>query len=184
MLNSYINQKLNVRWNATLSEKFSVSNGVRQGGILSPLLFGIYIDELLLRLKKSGIGCRMGIHYVGALGFADDITLICPTVYGLKLMINICEQFAEEYDLTFNGSKSQLLIFNKNKSHTPDPCIKINGNSIKKVSSTTHLGNLLHTEKDYECIEEGKKSLNCTVNMFLSCFKVCNHSIKIKLFQQ
>ena len=37
----------------------------------------------------------MGIHYVGALGFADDITLICPTVYGLKLMINICEQFAE-----------------------------------------------------------------------------------------
>ena len=55
LLNSYTNQKLNVRWNATLSELFGVTNGVRQGGILSPILFGVYMDELLNRINRSGI---------------------------------------------------------------------------------------------------------------------------------
>ena len=184
LLNSYINQKLNVRWNVALSEMFSVSNGVRQGGILSPIFFAIYIDELLFRLKRSGVGCHMGNHFVGSLGFADDITLLCPTLHGLKIMINICEQFAKEYDLLFNGKKSMLMVFSKDKSNVSDPCIKLNGDIIKKVNSAIHLGNFLSTENENECIEEGIKKFNCSVNMFLSRFKVCNPTTRVKLFQQ
>ena len=36
-----------------------------------------------------GVGCHMGTHFVGSLGFADDIILLCPTLYGLKTMITI-----------------------------------------------------------------------------------------------
>ena len=94
-----------------ISEQFGLSNGVRQGGVISPVLFGIYIDELLLKLKRVGIGCHVGHYYFGAFGYADDIILLCPTLSGLKEMIKICESYATEHSITFNGTKSKLLIF-------------------------------------------------------------------------
>ena len=113
------------------------------------------MDELLNRLKSSDIGCHMGLHYVGALGFADDITLLCPSLSGIKTMLSICEQFAAEYDLIFNGTKSKLLIFDKGSSDIPYPCIKLNGVVMNKFDKAVHLGNTFPTKRDYECIEDG-----------------------------
>ena len=53
--------------------------GVKQGGVLPPILFSVYIDELLKRLKESEYGCYIGNTYFGALSNADDVTLLCPT---------------------------------------------------------------------------------------------------------
>ena len=53
-----------------------------------------------------------------------------------------------------------LLIFSKNISNFSDPCIKLNGDVIKKVNSANHLGNFLTTENEFECIDEGTKSFN------------------------
>ena len=103
----YINQTLRVKWGSVMSESFTVMNGVKQGGVLSPVLFAVYTDGLLLRLQESGIGCHMGEHYAGALAYADDVTLISPSMTGLKKMSSICEQYASEYDILFNGSKSK-----------------------------------------------------------------------------
>ena len=69
-------------WESYTSRYFDVANGVKQGGVISPILFIIYIDELLLLLEKSGIGCHIGTMFVGAIGYADDLTLICPIVSG------------------------------------------------------------------------------------------------------
>ena len=77
LLNMYTNQKLQVKWNSCKSPKFKVTNGVRQGGVLSPRLFSVYVDELLERLKINGAGCHIGHHFIGALGYADDIVLLC-----------------------------------------------------------------------------------------------------------
>ena len=60
-----------------MSESFTVMNGIKQGGVLSPVL---YTDGLLLRLQESGIECHMGGHYAGALAYADDITLISLSI--------------------------------------------------------------------------------------------------------
>ncbi len=43
----YLNQKLRIRWNSTHSQYFNVSNGVKQGGVISPILFYIYMVRLL-----------------------------------------------------------------------------------------------------------------------------------------
>ena len=56
LLNMYIQQKLQVKWNNHISYKFNVTNGVRQGGVLSPYLFSVYMDELLVTLKNNGVG--------------------------------------------------------------------------------------------------------------------------------
>ncbi len=86
LMSMYINQKLMVTFNENSSEWFNVTNGVEQGGVLSPTLFGIYIDGMLFQLKESGIGCYIGDVYCGGLGYADDLTLLVPTIKGLKKM--------------------------------------------------------------------------------------------------
>ena len=64
--NWYVDQKLSVRWNSKSSYSFNVSNGVRQGGVVSPILFTIYIDKLLLELRQQGVGCYWNYYFAGA----------------------------------------------------------------------------------------------------------------------
>jgi len=55
-----------------------VLNGVKQGGIISPILFCVYIDDLLLLLAQSEVGCFIGNWFNRALAYADDIVLLAP----------------------------------------------------------------------------------------------------------
>jgi len=67
LINWYSTQQLTVCWNGAVSRPFGTLNGVRQGGVLSPLLFSLYLDDLLADISSAGIGCHyMGI-FVGAL---------------------------------------------------------------------------------------------------------------------
>ncbi len=77
-----------MKWNQYTTNTFKVSNGVKQGGILSPVLFTLYIDELLIRLNKSGLGCDICHCYIchifaGAFECADDVTMLSSiqTIY-------------------------------------------------------------------------------------------------------
>ena len=71
------------------------------------------MDSLIKRLKDSNIDCKVGNNYVGVFGYADDLTLINPTLTELKSMLAICENYADEYKILLNASKSQLLHFTK-----------------------------------------------------------------------
>ena len=75
---------MQVRWGDILSQQFPVRNGVKQEGVLSPVLFTAYIDHLLKPLKQRNIGCQIGNSYLGVFGYADDLTLLCPSLTGLK----------------------------------------------------------------------------------------------------
>ena len=104
----YRDQNSSVLWNKTLSENFSVSNGVRQGGVLSPILFIVYIDELLTRIESQTVGCYWSHYFVGALGYADDIVLLALSASALRMMLNTCCKFANDYKLLFNSGKHNL----------------------------------------------------------------------------
>ena len=107
----YAHQCLNVSWNNSQSKYFSTTNGVKQrgGGVLSPILFSVYIDELLTRIKHSGYGCMVGHVYCGAFAYADDIALVAPTTHALKATCDIRRNYAHEYDIQFNTAKCQLI---------------------------------------------------------------------------
>ena len=93
------------------SGSFGVTNGVRQGGVLSLLLFTVYIDELLLRLANCGVGCHFGRHFVGSLCYADDVALLVPSPFALRIMLSVCECFAldSRYSRT---CKLNILLMN------------------------------------------------------------------------
>ena len=55
-----------VKWNGSLSSKFEVTNCVKQGGVMSPLLFSVYLNDLLCQLRDQNISCHMNSHFVGA----------------------------------------------------------------------------------------------------------------------
>ena len=182
LLNMYTKQKLQVKWNDCKSAKFDVTNGVRQGSVLSPLLFSVYIDELLEKLKASGIGCYIGYHYIGALGYADDIILLCPSVAGLKKMIKICEDYANEHSIKFNGKKSKYLIFG---DYNYNPTLKVNNEVVARCESALHLGHLIHTKNtNKELIDQAIKDFNRSYYSFISKFGTCNTTTKNKLFHQ
>jgi hypothetical protein len=134
----YTNQGIRIKWNGFCSRSFSVSNGVKQGGVLSPILFVVYIDQLLRRLSESGFGCHIGTTFVGALSYADDLVLLCPTVTSLKRMLDICSRFADEYDVKFNPKKSKHIYFANGESFDVD--IIFNNECIEEVSEESHLG--------------------------------------------
>ena len=68
---------------------------VRQGGVLSPVLFGVYrlyVNDIITRVESSGYGCEIAGKCVGILMYADELLLISATCNGLSRLIEICEQ--------------------------------------------------------------------------------------------
>ena len=97
---------MHVQWNSAHSTPFSIHNGVKQGGVLSPILFSMYFKSLLEKLKDSGLGCHVGRTFAGAFAYADDFALVSPSLSGLRLMIRICEQYAMEYSIVLKSNQS------------------------------------------------------------------------------
>ena len=84
---------MSISWGNNVSFLFDVSNGVKQGGVLLPILFNIYMDCLIDKLKNSGVGCHIGNKFMGAYAYADDLVLLAPTKQGMKILLNLWEQF-------------------------------------------------------------------------------------------
>ena len=97
LLKVYIFSSATVKWNNCESDSFTISNGVKQGGIISAPLFAIYIDPLLEKLNNTKEGCYIGNICANAFAYADDIVLLSPSCTALRNLINICEIYAIEY---------------------------------------------------------------------------------------
>ena len=114
----------------------------RQGGVLSPILFNVYFDELLQRLQDQDIGCHVGTKFVGALGYADDLTLLSPSLCGLQKAADICYDFAQEYSAKFDSKMTQCMCVGKDGEFFQGN-IYLDGENLKCVNCARHLGNLI-----------------------------------------
>ena len=91
------------------SSYFSVSNGVRQGGILSPKLFSVYVDDLSVALSATKTSCVINDKSVNHAFYADDLCIMSASPAGLQKLIDICynyTQYSVQNSLTFNPTKS------------------------------------------------------------------------------
>ena len=137
----YTNQSCYVTWSNNRSETFNISNGIKQGSVISPLLFSIYIDNLFLKLRTSGLGCHIVLTYAGAFGYADDIALMAPSIYSLEKIITTCENYAQTHCITFSPSKLKLMCFYTDSCHNVR--IYLNNMPIVNTKHDIHLGNFI-----------------------------------------
>ena len=184
LLNMYVNQRLRVRWVDTLSETFGVTNGVKQGGVISPIFYCVYIDGLLLELQNSHVGCYVGQVFSGAYAYADDLTLLAPSVSALKKMVSICNKYASDYDINFNAKKSQLIIFRCSNKPVPDPTIIVNGQPVKRVKSVVHLGHILNENVNKSDISKCVGDFNFQCNSFLANYTHASSKLRNVLFNK
>lgn len=120
-----------LRWGSALSDVAMVSYGVRQGGLISPVLFNVLINVVIYRLRSLQIGCHVNGLFVGCLFYADDVMLLCPSVSGVAI--------ADMLFLKFNPFKSQYLAMGKFASFSLPPML-LDSHPIPWVTSVKYLG--------------------------------------------
>ena len=84
-------------------------SGVKQGGILSPLLFTLYVNVILEKLEKSGLGCFIGRSCCNSYMYADDLILLSITVTDLQRLLDMCNSLFTDLDLPINIAKCHCL---------------------------------------------------------------------------
>ena len=146
----YIFQSCCVEWCGVKSRSFNVSNVIRQGAVLSPVLFSLYIDELFVELAKSGFGCHIKDLFYGIIGYADDIVLLSPDKYGLQCMLDITNSFLVKLGLKISvdhvkpdKSKTKCVAFGLKKDPPP---IFLNGTALPWCDSYKHLGHVFYKD--------------------------------------
>ena len=168
----YRTQNACVRWSTACSEMFTVSNGVRQGGILSPLFFNVYMDGLSDILCKTECGCTMGGRMINHLMYADDVVLLSPSAKGLQRLINICAAYGDSHDIKFNHAKTVCMYLpSKGNCTLNSPLIYLNSQLLSLVPKFKYLGSLITQDNSDD------------ENMRRQRFHHCSASIKVNLIK-
>ena len=135
--NLFSSNPANVLVDHFLSPEFTIDRGVLQGSKLGPILFNLFINDLLEDLQKSKLGATIGKIHIPALGFADDIVLISDCPLKLQELINVCERWAVRNSMAFKTSKCEVMVFNgAPKTDT----FTLNGDRLKIVDCYKYLG--------------------------------------------
>ena len=132
-----------VKWRTSTSRVFDVPTGTKQGGILSPSFFAMYLIE---ELRGSGYGTYVIQMCLACIFFADDIVLLSPSRHGLQQLLNICFAYCKKFCLDFNVKKSKIMVAGYN-SHNDIPPLSLGGAPLDFVSNFKYLGVHLQASK-------------------------------------
>ena len=121
-----------------LSQPFVVERGVKQESILSPALFLLIMDPLLISLQQSGIGLSVNDFFAGGFLHADDIRTLSTSIASLEAQVSIVLDFATNNFLNLNIQKCEIIPFSRNSSCLSDVSRSVNG--LPVVSTAKCLG--------------------------------------------
>ena len=162
----YTGNKATVLVDNCLTREFEIHSGVLQGSKLGPLLFLVFINDMLTDLQKSGLGAKIGNLSISCLGFADDVVLTAETPANLQLLIDKCECWAKKNLMEFNISKCKIMIFNR---PALDLKFSIYNKELSVVNRYKYLGieisnknqTNLYIEHFKKTMEKAKQRLHC-----------------------
>ena len=137
-----------VKWCNELSSSFQLLAGVRQGGVLSPILFSVYIDNVLEKLNMHG--CKLSMLNLGSFLYADDLILLAPSVSELQTMVSICCEEFGKIDLALNVNKSACIRIGKRCYEKCEPITTAQGN-IAWCDKVTYLGMDIVSATKFTC---------------------------------
>ena len=181
----YINKgtRLAVKVGGYLTPFFQSNIGLRQGDVLSPTLFNLFINDVISCFNKSGDAPKLGDVNMDCLLYADDVVLISQSEKGLQHMVSALEKYCNSWGLTINTDKTKIVVFNK-KNILFDTNVKFGQQKILSVDSYKYLGILFPKNGNLsisktDLVNRGQKAMFKVSSYFKSCTPGFNTSIHL-----
>ncbi len=149
----YSESKAYVMNTGLVSDTFSTTIGVKQGGPLSPRLFSLYVEGIIALVEHTGLGFRIGSYLVNIMLYADDIILVTEYMHQMQRLLNIVEEFGESLEIKFNPNKTNYMQINshirkRGLNDLLDKNIELNmyNDKLTRVEEMKYLGNILTSD--------------------------------------
>jgi len=140
-----------VKWGISYSKFFQLLCGVRQGGVLSPFLFAIFVDSIVDRVKATGLGCYLNSVCVSILLFADDIVLSAPSVTALQCLLEVCERELDNIDMLIDAKKAYCIRIGPRFKIDCHPLVTKENCELKWCGSICYLGVYITSATVFRC---------------------------------
>ncbi|MEW8544375.1 MAG: reverse transcriptase family protein, partial [Candidatus Thiodiazotropha sp.] len=138
--NLYVGAQSVVKWNGNISSPFEIKQGVRQGGILSTTHYKLFNNDLLILLRKLGVGMSIGHIDCCAPTCADDVALLATTTISLLLLLYVVNYYIGRERYCINASKSADVVLYGGKKVVDNGTVRLGGDVINRSPSEVHLG--------------------------------------------
>lgn len=180
----YQNQINSVRWGNSFSDAFGLNCGVRQGGLSSPKLFNLYVNQLIDELSRANVGCSIDGCIINNLSYADDMVLLSPSINAMRRLLSICEAYSGTHGLSYNVNKCEFIVFKASRAPLNIPPLMLRGSTIKRVTQFKYLGHIVNEFlTDDDDIDRERRALAVRCNMMARRFARCCPEVKVTLFR-
>ena len=177
----YQMQNVCIKLGNSYSHYFTICNGVRQGGILSPRLFVLYVNQLTDGLLSCNAGCYINDMCINHVMYADDICLLAPSASAMQSVLDVCYDYGSDNDILFNPIKSVYTIFKPKAYKLYLPLVFIGSDALKYVAESKYLGfSFCDSKQDDNDILRQMRTVYAKYNTLLRTF---SHYVKVTLFQ-
>ncbi|KAI5700378.1 hypothetical protein M8J77_008043 [Diaphorina citri] len=176
----YWGQKGKVRTKDGISNTFNVKKGVRQGCIISPILFNIFVEKIIAEsIEKEERGLKINGEVINNLRYADDTLLLATSKSDLKYLMSKLFQTCEQYGMKINMKKTKVMCVSKNEEISNEDCnIIINGEKLEQVKKYKYLGADITT--DARCNAEIIRRAGIAKSAFWNHKELMRSTINIK----
>ena len=172
-----------VKWASSVSCFLKLECGVRQGGVLSPYFFAIFIDHIIINVGNLKSGCCINRACLSVILYSDDMLLLAPSIESLQKLVTICSTELAALDVSINGRKSVCMrIGPRFSKHCANISIQ-DSQELNWVKSCRYLGITVESASNFKCnISEAKKLFYRSFNaIFGTVDRIANENVTVEL---
>lgn len=179
----YWNQSARIKVGEATSKQIDIRRGVRQGCVLSPMLFNLYSEHIFgMALADTSDGVKVNGVNINSIRYADDTVVIADSDLGLQRLLNNVHRACEDFGMKINIKKTKVMVIKKSKN-VPIP-IHLDGEVLEQVNRFQYLGCWVdcRLDPDVEIRSRIEQARNCFVRLrrFL-CDSRINLNLRLRL---
>ena len=175
--NLYWDQRAVIRTEKGVSNEVEIRRGIRQGCILSPILFNLYSEFLIREAIEEEKGVKVNGININNIRFADDTALVAEEEKDLQKLINKITETCRQYGMALNVKKTKIMVIDKKNSIASN--IYAEGEKLEQVKKYKYLGSWI-TENG-KCLEEVKNRIGQAKTEFWNCKEFLRSNLNLKL---
>ena len=183
----YSNVNSYVKVNGTLSKSFGCSLGLRQGCVLTPILFSLFINDLDEDMRSlNTMGSKLYDTVIHTLLYEDDLIIFANSKEELQMKLDKLSDFCSKWELVVGLPKKKIMILGGGYNVAKKNLFYFRGSCVEIVKYCTYLGvtfkhNLLF-DKHIEMVQDAATKAEFGVISELSNFKNYDVTLALKLF--